>query len=142
MLVFFIVTACVTILEGTLGAIFWPDTRVGFQAFLSPPLFGALSALSGVVVYSRHELTMKQMAVRMCLQLLLIEAMVFLANILFGDFESFTPQMIVTLAFAIALIYVIVHFVLWINDRNVAKAFNECLRKLQSGYYSAPGQTQ
>lgn len=130
-LVFFMVTTCVTILQGTMGAIFWPDSRVGYQAFLSPPLFGFLSALSGIVTYSRRELSMSQMAFRMFLQLVIIELMVFAANMLFGDWGAFTPVIIVALAIAIAIIYGIVWLGLWLNDRRTAREFNKYLLKFQ-----------
>ena len=49
MLVFFIVTACITMLSGFLGMIFLPEMRFGYEAFLSQPLFGYFSALSGLI---------------------------------------------------------------------------------------------
>lgn len=129
--VFFIVTSCITIMQGAMGALLWPEDRVGFSAFLTPPLFGLLSALSGVVLCSGRELTMKQMAFRMVLQLLLIEAMVFIANLLFGDFASYTPTLIVLLAGTIAVIYGVVWLLLWMNDRRTAREFNRYLLKFQ-----------
>ena len=52
LLVFFIVTACVTILEGVFGMLFFPEITFGYKAFFSPPIFGTLSALSGFVTDS------------------------------------------------------------------------------------------
>ena len=77
LLVFFIVTACVTTAQGIVGTLLWPEARFGFDAFLFPPLFGILSVLSNVVLISKKELSMGQMAFRMFLQLLVIEVMVF-----------------------------------------------------------------
>ena len=129
MLVFFIVTACITMLSGFLGMIFLPEMRFGYEAFLSPPLFGFLSALSGLITKSKKELSIKQILFRELLQLMLIEIMVFGANHMFGT--SFGWQLSVTLAIGIAVIFVLVYVVLWLNDRNSAKAFNAKLAEFQ-----------
>lgn len=129
MLVFFIVTACVTILSGILGMVFMPDVRFGYEAFLSPPIFGFLSALSGVVTMSRKELSVGQMLFREFLQLLLIETMVFGVNYVFGT--TFTWELNITLALSIAVIFILVYVILWLNDRRSAMAFNAKLVEFQ-----------
>lgn len=129
MMVFFIVTACITILSGVLGIIFLPDMRFGYEAFLSPPLFGFLSALSGLVTKSKKELSAGQMLLRQILQLLLIEIMVFGINYIYGT--TFELKLNVTLAISIAVIFILVHIVLWINDRRSAVIFNKKLAEFQ-----------
>lgn len=131
LLVFFIVTACVTTVQGIVGTLLWPEARFGFDAFLFPPLFGILSVLSNVVLISKKELSMGQMAFRMFLQLLVIEVMVFSVNILVGSSENYTPAIRILLAGAVAGIYGVVHVIMWLNDRRAAKAFNERLRRFQ-----------
>ena len=128
-LVFFIVTGCITILSGVLGTIFLPDMRFGYEAFLSPPIFGFLSALSGVVTKSRKELSMRQMLFREFLQLLLIEIMVFGVNYVFGT--TFTWELNITLALSIAVIFILVYVILWLNDRRSAMIFNAKLVEFQ-----------
>lgn len=128
-LVFFIVTGCITILSGVLGMIFLPDMRFGYEAFLSPPIFGFLSALSGVVTKSRKELSMRQMLFREFLQLLLIEIMVFGVNYVFGT--TFTWELNITLALGIAVIFILVYVILWLNDRRSAMIFNAKLVEFQ-----------
>ena len=130
-LIFFIVTACVTTAQGIVGTLLWPEARFGFDAFLFPPLFGILSVLSNVVLISKKELSMGQMAFRMFLQLLVIEVMVFSVNILVGSSENYTPAICILLSGAVAGIYGVVHVIMWLNDRRAAKAFNERLRRFQ-----------
>ena len=103
--------------------------RFGYEAFLTPPLFGFLSALTGLVTKSRKELSVKQTLFREFLQLLLIEAMVFGANYFWG--AGFEWELSVTLAICIAVIFVLVYVVLWLNNRNSAKAFNKKLVEFQ-----------
>ena len=131
LLIFFIVTACVTTAQGIVGTLLWPEARFGFEAFLFPPLFGILSVLSNVVLISKKELSMGQMAFRMFLQLLVIEVMVFAVNIMAGSFKNYTPAICILLAIAVAGIYGVVHVMMWLNDRREAKAFNERLRRFQ-----------
>ncbi len=131
LLIFFIVTACVTTAQGIVGTLLWPEARFGFDAFLFPPLFGILSVLSNVVLISKKELSMGQMAFRMFLQLLVIEGMVFAVNIMAGSFKNYTPAICILLAIAIAVIYGVVHLMMWLNDRHAAKVFNERLRRFQ-----------
>lgn len=74
---------------------------------------------------------MGAMAFRMVLQLVLIELIVLAANFFWGDWENLTVMMKVMLIAVIALIYIIVHVVMWMNDRRHAIGFNEQLLKFQ-----------
>ncbi len=129
MMSFFIVTACVTILEGVVGMLFLEDVKFGFEAFLSPPLFGFLTSLLGFITYSSKELTIKQALFRKAIHLSLIEALVFGLNAWVGNF--YEPKLVIALILAIAVIYITVNFVLWVNDQKSAEQFNENLRVFQ-----------
>ena len=131
LLSFFIITACITIMEAVIGTIFMPGERFGFEAFFSPPLFGFLSALSSVVTFSRRQLSAGAMAVRLFLQLAMIEAMVLLINFFLGNWELFTAPMILTLILGIALIFCVVYLVMWLNERRISRLFNERLLEFQ-----------
>jgi hypothetical protein len=129
LLVFFITTACNTILEGTLGTLLLPAQRFGYIAFLSPPLFALLTASSGLVMLSRKELTIRQVIVRRILQLIWIEAIVFGLNLIAGI--RFEPVIIVSLSLGIAAVFVTVNLMMWLNDRRIASNFNKKLRAMQ-----------
>ena len=126
---FFITTACITILEGILGLVFFPNMRFGYEAFLSPPLFGFLTTATALVNYSRIELSVKQVLFRRFLQLLLIEVIVFGLNFLAGS--EYELRLNIVLAIGIALIFCTVYLVIWLNDRRFANHFNEKLRVFQ-----------
>lgn len=128
---FFICTACICILEGVLGMIFLPDVSMDYGAFFSPPLFGFFSALFGLVNYSKKELSVKQVIFRKCIHLLLIEGMVFGLNFLEG--VTFPPFMAVVLALSIALIFFLVHWLMYLNEKKSAEQFNAELRKFKEG---------
>lgn len=126
---FCICTTCITLLEGIMGVIFFPDVMMDYGAFFSPPLFGALSVLLGVVTVSKKELTVKQVLIRRGVHLLLIEIMVFGLNYLAG--VIFTPIINVTLALGIAIIFIMVYVIIWLNERKSACIFNEMLKVYQ-----------
>ncbi len=129
LLVFFITTACITILEGTLGSLLYPTQRFGCTAFLSPPLFALLTSSSSLVMLSRKELSIRQVIVRRILQLIWIEAIVFGLNLIAGT--HFGPAAIVSLSLGVAAVFVTVNLMMWLNDRRIASNFNKKLQSMQ-----------
>ena len=127
---FFVCTACITILEGVMGMLFYPEEKLGFDAFFSPPIFGFFSVVFGVVTRSRRELSVKEILIRRVIHLLLIEGLVFGLNYASG-FRYKLPNA-VALALAIAVIFVLVYVVLWLDDLRSAAAFNEKLKVYQN----------
>lgn len=126
---FFVCTTMITLLEGVLGMIFFPDVQLRYDAFFSPPFFGALSVLFGVVTWSKKELSIKQLLIRRLIHLGLIEAMVFGLNYLAG--VIFPLKVSITLALGIAVVFVVVYVVLWLIDRKSARDFNHKLKEYQ-----------
>lgn len=129
MMAFFVCTACITILEGTVGMIFFPEKRFGYEAFFSPPVFGSFSTLFGLVTRSKKELSVKQILLRRIIHLLLIEGMVLGLNYRAGII--YEPLVFWVLALSIAVVFVTVYAVMWINDQRSAALFNEKLKEYQ-----------
>lgn len=126
---FCICTTGITILEGVLGMLIYPDELVPYNAFLTPPMFGLISVLLGIVTWSKKELTVKQILIKRLLHLILIEVMVFGLNYISGII--FPLHVSVILAFGIALVFVGVYFILWFIDRRSADMFNIKLKQYQ-----------
>lgn len=127
---FFVCTTCITILEGIVGMLFFPQVELRYDAFFSPPLFGLFSVLLGFINYSKKELSIGQVLFRRLLHLLMIEGLVFGLNYAAG--MIFTPILVGVLAFSIALVFVAVYAVLWFSDRRSAMLFNQQLKVYQS----------
>lgn len=132
LITFFITTACITILEGILGLLFIPDLQFGYEAFFVPPIFGFLSTMTGLVLKSKKELTVKQVLFREFIQLLLIESIVFGSNYIAGNI--YEVRMNVALALSIAIVFILIHLILWLNDRRIAVSFNEHLKAFQENH--------
>lgn len=131
LIAFCVCTTCITILQGVMGVIFFPDTLLDYGAFFAPPIFGFFSVLLGFVTESKKELTVRQVLFRYALHLFLIEVMVFGANYLAGNI--FPPLINILLALGIAIVFVMVYVITWINERKYAADFNEKLKVYQAG---------
>lgn len=126
---FCICTTGITLLEGVLGMLLYPDALLPYKAFFSPPLFALLSVALGFVNISSKELSVKQVLVRRLLHLILIEVMVFGLNYMEGHMFPLSDAVI--LAAGIAVVFVAVYVVLWLLDKRSAKHFNEQLKLYQ-----------
>jgi len=127
---FCVCTTCITILEGVLGVIFYPEVKLDYGAFFSPPFFGAASVLLSLVTYSKKEQSVKEVLIRQGIHLLLIEAMVFGLNYLVGI--VYPPVVSITLALGIAVVFVLVYWIVWLNDCKSADLFNQKLKEYQA----------
>jgi len=134
MISFFISTTCITVAMALIGIVFEPTVRFGYEAFLSPMLFGALATLPMLVKYSKKELSIKQTMVRGVMHFILLEAVLLTALHLAGLLASLS--MTVSLAVFICIIYATVNLVLWIQDTRTAKELNEALQKMQRDHKS------
>lgn len=130
LIAFCVCTTCITILEGVLGMLFFPEESLSYGAFFSPPLFGSISILFGVVTWSKKELSVNRILFRRAIHLLLIEGMVFGLNYIAG--VIFPTIVSIALFLGIALVFIMVYVILWVNDQKSAMLFNEKLREYQA----------
>lgn len=130
---FFVSTTLITIGSGIIGSIFLKEVTFGYSVFLSPPLIGLLSSFLSIISYSKKELSTAQIMVRRVIHLLIIEMMVFGLNYFAG--VVFDLWFAVILAAFIMLIFISVYAIIWLNDKRIAKAFNEELVIFQRRIY-------
>lgn len=130
---FFVSTTLITIGSGIIGSIFLKEVTFGYSVFLSPPLIGLLSSFLSIISYSKKELSTTQIMVRRVIHLLIIEMMVFGLNYFAG--VVFDLWFAVILAAFIMLIFISVYAIIWLNDKRIAKAFNEELVIFQRRIY-------
>ncbi len=126
---FFMITTLITAAIGILGLSLDPAARIGYDAYFSPLIFGALSLLPSFVTYSRKELSLRQTVIRKILYVLLLEGLLigvgFWAGILHGpgDASAF--------ALAVLLVYLAVTWLSWRLDRKEAAEINTTLKAYQ-----------
>ncbi|NLO16023.1 MAG: DUF3021 domain-containing protein [Clostridiales bacterium] len=135
MMSFFVSVTCICAAMALVGMTFETDTRFGYEAFLSPLIFGLLASIPTLVTYSKKELSVKQTAIRNLLHFVLLETVV-LSVLYFGGMLT-SVSMAISLGISILIIDLVVNLVLWINDKRIAKEFNSALKRLQSEHGAA-----
>lgn len=126
---FFVATTCIGAAMATLGLLYEPDVRFGYQGLFSPLIYGVLTMLPSLVTYSKNEVSVRGALVRKLLELVMIELIVLLIVYFGGSLTSLSLG--VSIALSVFLIYMTVNLVLWASDRKTAKVFNEALLELQ-----------
>ena len=129
MMSFFVSVACICAAMALIGLSYESEARFGYEAFLSPLLFGAAASLPLLVKYSRKELSLKQAIIRNIIHFILLE--VLLLSLLFAAGLITDVSMTVSLGFTIFVIDITVYLVLWISDTRTARAFNKALQEMQ-----------
>jgi uncharacterized membrane protein len=133
---FFIIVTCVSVVIGTLGLIYEPSKRFGYEAYFSPLIFGAISTISSFVTYSKKELTIRQMIFRNVLQLLVLECLILTTGYSFGIMKD--TMILTSVALSIIIVFVIVHLISWIIDFKTAANLNDSLKVYQRNESNTP----
>lgn len=129
LMTFFIIVTCVTVAIAILGANFDKGTTFGYEAFYSPIIIGIIAVLPSFVLYSKKELSLKQMLLRRILHFIVLEMIL----IGFGYLTKILRDTNVTISFALSvfIIYLFTNFITWIIDSRTANEINVGLKKLQ-----------
>lgn len=122
--------AGITAAIGILGSVYAPEVRFGYEAFLSPFVFGLVAVIPSLVMYSKKELSVGQMLFRQALHFVLLEACILMFAWRSGLVTS--PGLVVSLALAVLIIDLTVHLVMWLNDKRTATELNSALKRLQN----------
>ena len=133
---FFIIVTLVNIVIFICGSIFAPDQEITYSAFLVPILDGPLGIIPGIVMYSKRELTVKQMIVREVIQLLSIELIILLFTFGISGFNLENLALIIAEMVSIAVVFVIVIVIRYFFDKRSAKIMTSNLKDFQKSFSS------
>ena len=128
---FFVITTFVNIVMFVLGSIYRPGATFSYEILLFPPLYGFLGTIPSWILYSKKELSTRQIVVRKILQVIVLELILVLA--IFGG-ENLSKEnipVITALAISVFLVYVLVNIVSWLLDVRTAKAVMKELSEYQ-----------
>lgn len=128
---FFIIVTLVNVAIYILGNIFIPENTFGYEAFLSPLIYGFFSLIPEAIMYSKKELTVKELLVRKALQLLAIEVILIFITFGFSPKDHGDWKLILAFALSVLIIYVLVHVVGWLLDRQTAQKMMKDLQSYQ-----------
>ncbi|MBP1754663.1 MAG: hypothetical protein H6Q59_1061 [Firmicutes bacterium] len=126
---YFIIVTGINVAIAVLGMNFDPDTVLGYEAYFSPLIIGAVAVLPSMVLYSRRELSVKGMLFRRALHLLVLE----LTLISFGYVAGLLTQWTIVLPFVVVVlvVYVFTLLVHYLIDSRTAVEINKGLRRIQ-----------
>ena len=102
---------------------------MGYEGYFSPLIFGLVSALPSIVLYSRRELSLRQTLIRKALHFMLLEGML----ITFGHWAGVLHGFDDTASFALTvfIVYLLVNLLSWQMDSKQAGEINKTFKVLQ-----------
>lgn len=120
--IFAIVVICITVLR----QIFSPDEYFELKDIFIYMICALAGDLPSLIFYSPKEISEKEMRLRLIIHFVVLEAVLLtLANVM-GWVTGILNTIL--FAFQIAVIYVLLRFLSWMDDRKVAYRINEKLR--------------
>lgn len=126
---YFIITTLVTAAIAILGLILDPTATIGYEGFFSPLIFGFISIMPSLVMYSHKELSFKQMLFRKILHLILLECMLLLFSFYAGIVRNSAEG--ASFALTVFIVYLGVNLISWQLDKKEADEINNNLRYIQ-----------
>ncbi len=126
--VFLLCNLFISLDMAVMGLILKPDSELGYQVLFFPPLYAFLCTIPSFFMYSKKELTVKQVIFRRILQIVSIE------TIIIGLITSFNKKMnffdIALLGGSVLIVFGAVWLVNWLRARSDAKELNRRLENL------------
>ena len=137
---FFIIVTLVNIAIFVSGSLLAPEQNLNYTAFLVPIIDGVLGTIPGLVMYSKRELTFRQMIIREIIQLVSIELIMLFFTFGFSGFRIEKLNMIIVVAVSVAVVYVLVTLIRFFLDSRSAKKMTDDLRTLQKSLSASETQ--
>ena len=128
---FFISVTLIDAAMMILGLLLRPEQRLGYEVFLYPLIYGLIGMIPTLIISTDKELTVGQVLLRKCMQMLLI--MVLLLAFMFAGNPMDKEQISAAagVAVSVAVIYVLVNVIKWMLDLRTAKGMTEDLQNYQ-----------
>lgn len=124
----------ITVIFFVMGSYFFPDASFGYESFSAPLIYAAYATLPNIIMYSKKELSVKAYLFRKSLQFVLIEIIVFI--IAFPDRSICVqrPEIVITLALCVLVIFVLTHLYDFFKNLVSAKRMTAELILFQQNY--------
>lgn len=128
--VYFIIATLICFAMYIIGALSFPEAKLGYEAFSAPLLYALFGVVPVIIMHSRKELSVKQFIIRKMIQLISIEILIFVA-LLGGDYLPLTFPVAAGLFFLVALIFVLEHVIEFLLDSKRAADLTKDLEDYQ-----------
>ena len=129
---YFIIVTGINLAIFILGMIFRPDQKLGYDAFLYPIVYGAITSIPNLLMVEKKEPTIKQAIFREIIGVILISAI--LLTTMFAGMKI-TGELIVIgcgIVVSVICITVLVNVISWILDSKKAESLTNDLVAFQN----------
>ena len=129
---YFIIVTGINLAIFILGMIFRPDQKLGYDAFLYPIVYGAITSIPNLLMVEKKEPTIKQAIFREIIGVILISAI--LLTTMFAGMKI-TGELIVIgcgIVVSVICITVLVNVISWILDSKKAESLTNDLIAFQN----------
>ena len=128
---YFTVVTFINVIMFVVGTHIAPDYQFGYEAFRAPLIYGAVGVFPNIIMYSKRDLTIKELWIRKALQLIAIEISVLFVT--FYDIEIIfhKTEAVIAVGIGIFVTYVVSTIIDGLQDYYKAKEMTEELMKFQ-----------
>ncbi len=133
---YFIIFAIIVIFLTILRQIFLPDMYLELKDIFICMIGALLGDLPSLIFYSAKEMSEKEMRIRIIIHFVVLEAVLLTFGCVIRLVNGILPTII--FAFQIAVIYVFVRFLSWLDDRKAANRINEKLKAMKDESVNEP----
>lgn len=126
---FLVIFASIIILITVLRQIYMPELAFDLMSIYTVMGFSLLGALTGLILYTPHEVSEQAMRVRIVLHFVLLETLLIALASLIGVVASVSAALL--LALQIAVVYAIVRLLSYEKDKKEAARINERLKAVK-----------
>ncbi|MBP8967672.1 MAG: hypothetical protein KBG42_00145 [Lachnospiraceae bacterium] len=129
---YFIIVTGINLAVFVIGMIFRPDQKLGYDAFLYPIIYGAITSIPGLLMVEKKEPTIKQAIFREIIGVILISAI--LLTTMFAGMKI-TGELIAIccgIVVSVICITVLVNVISWILDSKKAESLTNDLIAFQN----------
>lgn len=130
---FFIVTTCVNIVMFVLGSTYNSEAVFSYEILLYPPIYGLFATIPSIILYSRRELSARQVLVRKILHFVCLEILLILVTFHGDNLCMENASIIAAFAVSVFIVWLCVNLVSWVLDRKQAAILMQDLLDYQTG---------
>ena len=129
---YFIIVTGINLAVFVLGMIFRPDQKLGYDAFLYPLIYGAITSIPNLLMVEKKEPTIKQSIFREIIGVILISAI--LLTTMFAGMEVTGELIVISCGIVLSVICItlLVNAVSWILDSRKAESLTNDLVAFQN----------
>ncbi len=129
---YFIIVTGINLAVFVLGMIFRPDQKLGYDAFLYPLIYGAITSIPNLLMVEKKEPTIKQSIFREIIGVILISSI--LLTTMFAGMEMTGELIVISCGIVLSVICItlLVNAVSWILDSRKAESLTNDLVAFQN----------